>query len=256
MKIHHLRNATLIIESGNDFILIDPMLGDVGSQMYYTFFKFQARKKNPLVPLPKGSKKLLGAVTQCLVTHKHGDHIDSTGVQFLKDRNIPVFCSTKDREYFVKKGLNIASTINYREKEPFIGGFVTGVPAKHGYGFIARQLGNVMGFYIDLPNEPSVYISSDTVYTDDVEKALNELLPAVTVVACGSAQLDLGKPILMSMEDIVKFVKNSPKKVVANHLEALNHCPTTREQLRNELSKNNLLEKVWIPDDGDSIEFA
>ncbi len=256
MRIYHLRSATLIIESGNDFILVDPMLGDVGSQMYYTFFRFQARKKNPLVPLPKDSEMLLEKVTYCLVSHKHADHIDNAGIQFLKDRNIPVFCSNRDREYFVKQGLNIASALNYWKKEPFIDGFITGIPAKHGYGFIARQMGNVMGFYIELPNEPSVYISSDTAYTDNVEKALKELLPAVTVVACGSAQLDLGKPILMSMEDILKFVKNSPKRVIANHLEALNHCPTTREQLKTELGRNNLLEKVWIPDDGDSIEFV
>jgi len=88
-------------------------------------------------------------------------------------------------------------------------------------------MGNVMGFHIDLPDDQSVYISSDTVYTNEVEKALKVLQPDISVVACGSAQMDFGKPILMRMDDIIKFVKNSPKKVMANHLEALNHCPTT-----------------------------
>jgi len=30
MKIHHLRNATFVIESGTHFILIDPMLIEKG----------------------------------------------------------------------------------------------------------------------------------------------------------------------------------------------------------------------------------
>ena len=30
MKIHHIRNATFIIEASNNFILVDPMLGKTG----------------------------------------------------------------------------------------------------------------------------------------------------------------------------------------------------------------------------------
>jgi len=30
MNIHHLRNATFVIESGDAFILVDPMLSGVG----------------------------------------------------------------------------------------------------------------------------------------------------------------------------------------------------------------------------------
>ncbi|MDF1548522.1 MAG: MBL fold metallo-hydrolase [Bacteroidales bacterium] len=255
MKIHHLRSATLIIESGDNFILVDPMLGDVATQPYYTFFRFKARKKNPLVPLLSGSKELLQKVTHCLITHKHQDHIDKEGIRFLTSRNISVLCSLYDKEYFVKQGLNIIQSVDYWGKAAFFGGFITGIPARHGYGYIAKSMGNVMGFYIELPDEPSIYISSDTIYTDDVEKALKNLRPDVAVVACGSAQLDFGKPILMRMDDIIKFVKNSPNKVIANHLEALNHCPATRLQLRKALNNNGLLEKVYIPDDGDTLEI-
>lgn len=60
-----------------------------------------------------------------------------------------------------------------------------------------------------------------------------------------------GGSILMSMTEIVEFIQKAPGKVFANHLEALNHCPVTRKQLREELEKNNLLEKVFIPEDGE-----
>jgi len=41
--------------------------------------------------------------------------------------------------------------------------------------------------------------------------------------------------------------------VVANHLEALNHCPTTRQELRERLRDENLSENIWIPEDGETL---
>ena len=42
---------------------------------------------------------------------------------------------------------------------------------------------------------------------------------------------------------------------MANHLEAVNHCPTTRTQLREKLAENGLSEKTFIPNDGEVIEI-
>jgi len=253
MKIHHLRNATLIIESENNFILVDPMLGKVGTQPPFTLFRFKPRK-NPIAPLPDSSQQILEKVTHCLITHKHPDHIDKDAEKFLKERNIPVVCSEEDSSHFRKRGLNVTQKLKYWASENFLGGTIIGIPARHGYGFIASPMGNVMGFHIELPNTPSIYISADTIFTEDVDRALNELKPDVTIVACGTAQLDIGKPLLMTIEDIIKFVEQSPGKVIANHLEALNHCPTTRKQLRDKLLGEGLLDKVNIPNDGESIE--
>lgn len=112
-----------------------------------------------------------------------------------------------------------------------------------------------MGFYIELPNEPSIYLSSDTIYTEDVDKVLNKYQPAISVVAAGSAQFDFFQPLLMTLEDIVRFTKNAPGKVIANHMEAVNHCPTTRAILKARYKKEGILEKAYIPDDGDWMEI-
>ncbi len=60
----------------------------------------------------------------------------------------------------------------------------------------------------------------------------------------------------MDINDILKFVKNTSGKVIANHMESINHCPLTRKKLRKILIKNNLINKVIIPEDGDVIEIA
>jgi len=254
MKIHHLRNASFILEFKQNFILVDPMLGREGTEPPFTVFRHKPQK-NPIVPFPEASRPLLTKVNHCLITHQHPDHLDKEGTKLLQLQRTPITCSMLDEEDLRKKGLNIQVSVNYWERKEWLDGHITGIPALHGYGFIAKPMGNVMGFYLELPNMPTVYISADTVYTGDVEKVLNEQKPDISILACGCAQLDIGQPLLMTMEDIIKYIKRSEGKIVANHMEALNHCPTTRRQLKERLKKEDLLEKVLIPEDGESIDM-
>ncbi|MEM1259224.1 MAG: MBL fold metallo-hydrolase, partial [Bacteroidota bacterium] len=71
----------------------------------------------------------------------------------------------------------------------------------------------------------------------------------------GSARFDFFKPLLMTVEDILRFIKDSPGKVIANHMEAVNHCPTTRNDLANLVAKENLDHKTYIPEDGEVMAF-
>lgn len=254
MKIHHLRNATLVIETDQHVILVDPMLGKRKTIAPFTIFRYKP-KRNPLVALPKNSREILSKVTHCLITHLHPDHIDKAGEVFLRRKSVAVICNAKDEKELTKRGLNIVQTLNYWEPQPFLDGRIIGIPALHGYGFIAKLMGNVMGFYIELANEKSIYISSDTIFTDDVQKVLVELKPDIATVACGTARLDFGQPLLMRMNDILKFAALAPGKVFANHLEALNHCPTTREELKRALLEKDLLSKTAIPNDGSAVEY-
>ncbi|WP_353777004.1 MBL fold metallo-hydrolase [Winogradskyella sp. 3972H.M.0a.05] len=253
MEIHHIRNATMIIETGEHVILVDPMLGARGTAgPPFTLFRFKP-KRNPIVDLPDNCQPILNKVTHCLITHKHPDHIDKAAESFLKEKNIPVTCSALDESFFKKKGLNVVQVANYWKRDGFLGGKIEGIPARHGYGFVAKPMGNVMGFYFEFENEPSLYLSSDTIYTDDVDKVLRDYKPDISVVASGTAQLDVFQPLLMRIDDIVKFAKTAPGKVIANHLEAVNHCPTKRSYLKARFEQEGLSDKTFIPEDGELI---
>ncbi|GAA5521262.1 MBL fold metallo-hydrolase [Aliifodinibius salicampi] len=254
MRIYHLRNVTMVIETERKVLLVDPMLGDKGTLPPFAFIRSKPRK-NPTVSLPEGSKALLDSVTHAIITHRHPDHLDGAGIAFLKEKEIPVLCSVHDKEILHKQGLAIHKTFDYWEQKEFSGGYITGIPATHGYGFVTKFMGDVMGFLLELPGEPSIYLSSDTIFTNGVNQVLTEYGPDVSVVACGSAQFDIFRPLLMNMDEIIQFVRQSPGKVIANHLEAINHCPTTRKQLRNMLEEEKLQDKVFIPNDGESIEL-
>ena len=103
MKIHHLRNATFVIESGESHIVIDPMLSDKGKLPPFAWFRHKP-ERNPIVSLPDNASQLLDKVTHCLITHsqafgikalQHTDHLDAAGESFLKNKNIPVVCRKK-----------------------------------------------------------------------------------------------------------------------------------------------------------------
>ncbi len=244
----------MVIEANDHVVLVDPMVGPPATMPPFTFFRFKP-KKNPIVPLPENCKPVLERVTHCLLTHQHPDHLDREGVKYLVEKEIPVICSVLDEKAFRKKGLQVVQSVAYWERTDFLGGKIEGIPAQHGYGFVAKPAGNVMGYYIELPDQPTLYLSSDTIYTDDVDKVLKKYRPEVSVVAAGSAQFDIFKPLLMTVEDVIRFVKNAPHKVIANHLEAVNHCPTTREGLNKKLTDLGLIGKTFIPEDGEWMEF-
>ena len=244
----------MVIETEKDVILVDPMIGPVGTFTPFSIIRYKA-KKNPIVPLPVSCQNILSQVTHCLLTHKHPDHLDEEGSQFLLKNQTPVTCSVKEERIFKKRGYNIVNVVEYWNRSSFLEGTIEGIPARHGYGAVAKLAGNVMGFYIELPNQKSIYLSSDTIYTDAVDKVLKNYKPAISVVACGMARLDFLKPLLMTMDDVLKFTQNAPGLVIANHLEAVNHCPTTRAELKQALEKNGLLDKVRIPEDGELMKI-
>lgn len=256
MHIHHLRNATLILETSQQVILVDPALGDQGCIPPLSFFRTKRIQRNPTVPLPPNTEALLSKVTHCLITHLHPDHLDVAGAAWLRAHSIPVYCHRHDVAKLKKQGLTIAQTLDYHQAIPFFGGTLEGIPAVHGYGFVARLMGKVMGFHIALPQEPSVYISSDTIFTPTVQQVLQEQCPDIVAVAAGGARLDIFQPLLMRLEEVVALVEQAPNHVMAHHLEALNHCPTTRTELRQALQKRGLIDKVWIPEDGETKTFT
>lgn len=257
MRLHHLRSATLVAEWGDYRVLIDPMLSDAGTLMPFRWLT-RSRRWNPTVPLPAGTDQRLADVTHALITHcqrGHLDHLDGAGIRLLRDRALPVFCSDSDAEWLRKRGLRVVP-LGADGPQPFLDGTIRRVPCRHGHGWIARFMANGSGYFLDVPDEPTLYISADTVLTADVRGALRDLRPDVTVVAAGSAQLEVGKPILMTLEEVLEVIALAPGAVVANHLEALDHCPTTRKALGEAARARGLEHKLRIPLDGETIDFA
>ena len=116
-------------------------------------------------------------------------------------------------------------------------------------------MGEVSGFVFTSGNE-SVYVAGDTIWCEAVEKALSDFKPKVTVLNAGGAKFLTGDPITMTPDDIMKVHEKLPKtKIIAVHMDTLNHCFIKRTDLSKALLQTKLTSYVQIPDDGEMIEI-
>lgn len=258
MNIHQLRNATIIIESGQHRILVDPMLAPRSALPPLRVFG--ARQRNPLVDLPDSAAEALETVTHCLITHcqkGHFDHLDRAAKRWLREKRIPVICTPHDAEHLRERGLNAQPLPqNHQEPSPFFGGTIRTARCVHGRGLIGRFMEHGVGYLIELPGEPSLYLSGDTVLTPEVQAFIAEHRPQICVVPAGGARFDFGGEIIMGIEDVIALCRIAPGTVVANHLEALSHCPETRADLALAAQQAGLGPRLRVPRDGEIIGFG
>ena len=256
MKITQIRNATIVIETNDKVILVDPMFAKkaaIPSLKYYT----SSKRRNPLVDLPDNFNKLLKTITHCLITHcqkGHFDHLDKAATKWLRDNKIPVYCSQQDFKFLKQKGLKVIE-LNPEKKQLFFNGEISLVPCLHGKGLIGKFMAHGYGYYIEFANEPSLYISGDTILTKTIEQFINSTQPNVIVIPAGGAKFDLGGEIIMGLEESIKVGSLAKGKIIANHLESLDHCPVSREQLLSAVAKKNWQKRFFIPEDGESLLF-
>jgi len=256
MKITQLRNATIIVHINDKAILVDPMLapkGAIPSLKYFT----KKKRRNPLVELPQETEAALKQVTHCLITHcqkGHFDHLDRAGAKWLRENKIPVYCAASDAEYLTKKGLDVHALAEKTENH-FLGGTINLIPCLHGRGVVGKFMAHGFGYMIQLPHEPSLYLAGDTVLTQSVKDCLAKYSPDVSVIPAGGAHFDVGSDVIMGLDEAINVGELSRGKIIANHLEALDHCPVSREQLQKAVKELSWQARFFIPQDGEIIQL-
>jgi len=249
MEIQQLRNATMLVSFGTHRLLVDPMLAKPGAMPGFKMFG-GGRKRNPLVPTPPQTVGALERASAVLITHEHPDHFDSAGRAWTKTAGLPVWANRMDVPRLRRKGFDARAL-----EDGALGVEVEVVPSRHGRGFLGWMLGPVAGYYLAPQGEPSLYITGDSILTDSVREAVQRLQPDIVVAPAGSANMGIGGDILFSADELVELTRLAPGDVVFNHLEALDHCPTTRDGLRQRMRAEGLSERVHIPEDGEALSF-
>ncbi len=256
MRITQLRNATIIVHTGRYNILVDPMLAAKDALPALRLLDGR-RLRNPLVELPRSANAVLEGVTHCLITHcqkGHFDHLDRAGKHWLRERQVPVICTPHDAGHLRQRGLNV-QPLTADPVQPFLGGTIRTVRCTHGRGLVGALMEHGVGYFLEMPGEPSLYLSGDTVLTDEVRQFVRRHQPQVCVVPAGGARFDLGGEIIMGVDEVLEFARIAQGTVVANHLEALSHCPVGRRELRDAAEQAGLAGPVLIPRDGEVMTF-
>ncbi len=230
-------------------ILVDPMLMPKES-----IDPLAGKARNPMVDLPSSIEEITKDVDLVLVTHTHPDHFDPVASATL-NKSIKLINQPADEEFFQKEGFTNAETV--QESTVWNGITIYRTGGEHGSGEILKQMGTVSGFVLQAENQPTIYIVGDSIWIDEVEQSIQKYKPDYIVTNSGGAAFPgfEATPILMDEEQTVSLIKESGNAgVIAVHMDALDHCRTTRTTLRQKAEESGIAkEKLIIPQDGEVI---
>ena len=250
MRLQLLRHATLLVDYAGMRILVDPMLSDAGAMS--AIQNSPQPRPNPLVGLPFPAEQALDGVHLVLVTHTHRDHWDDAAIQ-LVPKDLPLLCQPEDLSKMQATHFVNASAVAPIKYWSHV--CITRTPAQHGTGEIARAMAPASGYVLSSAGEPTLYIAGDTIWYDQVAETIRQHSPQIIVVNSGAAQFLHGDPITMTSGDVVRVCRAAPQaRVIAVHMEAINHCLLTRAELAREAAEAGV--GVEIPEDGEEIFFG
>ena len=232
------RNATVLATVDETTFLVDPLFAPQGSMP--PIDNTPNDRNNPLVPMPDVDRSHDAVV----VTHRHPDHFDEAAVAEL-DADVPLFCQPAEEDAFVEDGFTDVRPVE--ETASFDGVTLRRTPGRHGHGELAEQMGPVSGFVFE--GAETLYLAGDTVWYEPVAETLARFEPDAVVLNGGAARFNEGEPITMGVDDVTAVREATDAAVAVVHMEAINHCLLSREELRDET------EDVLVPEDGERIGF-
>ncbi len=250
-QIQLIRSATLKIFYAGNTILVDPMLGNKGS-----FESYGEIAENPITNLPFTKEEVLENIDFVLVSHLHKDHFDDAAKKLIS-KSLPVFCQPGDKENIESSGFKNVSEI--KNSLNFNSITVHRTLGKHGRGSVEKLMGQVSGFVFQSENEPTIYIIGDSIFNEDVKKAINVHKPQIIITNSGGAFIPGHEDNLILLDEketleLAEYANES--KIITVHLEALDHCSVNRASLKLALLQSNISQKnFFIPNDGEVLEF-
>ncbi|WP_315054882.1 MBL fold metallo-hydrolase [Chryseobacterium indoltheticum] len=244
-----VRNATLVIDYAGKKILVDPMLSQKGA-----IDSWAGIQKNPTVELTIPVEEIVKDIDLVIVTHTHEDHFDKPASSTL-NKSVELIMQPADKEFFKKEGFINATVVE--GQKVWNGITINRVEGKHGSGKVLEMMGKTSGFVLQAKNQPTVYIVGDTIWNEDIKKDIEKFKPDYIIVNSGGALMKdfSDTPIIMNEVQTMALIAASGKaKVIAVHMDALDHCFTTRAILKKKASELKIgQDKLIIPEDGEKL---
>ena len=252
MRFRFIRNATCQIEYAGVRILVDPMLGEKGSQKP---FPNSPRQElfNPLAELPIPLEDLLDP-DMIIVTHLHRDHFDKTAARLLPKDRMVLAQNEKDAEKIRDWGFQRVEIIGDNQVELPEDIHLIRTEAQHSSGEMARLSGPACGVVLQHPDEKTLYITGDTIWYREVEQTLQKYRPDVVAVSCGENMVYGADPLIMGREGVGQIHRTVPGALLIGcHMESLNHWVLSKRELREYARNQGFSDQLIIPEDGEVI---
>lgn len=249
MHIQLIRNATIRFDYAGRRFIIDPYLAAKHSRPSFT-----GKSPNPLVDLPCSPREVIAGIEMAVISHLHSDHFDPMAQELLPEDTV-IICQPEDEEAIRKMGFK--EVLPVHDRMEWNGIAITRTGGQHGSGEVLKDMGIVSGFVFKAKGEPTVYWTGDTIWCEAVAQVIKEVNPDVILThSCGAVW---GKQVLIVMDAVqtVEVCRAAPQsKVVAIHMEALDHATITRAALRQYAEEQGIgPERLLIPEDGEKVAF-
>jgi L-ascorbate metabolism protein UlaG (beta-lactamase superfamily) len=191
------------------------------------------------------------------VTHTHDDHFDKAASKIL-NKSIELINQPADKSFFEKEGFTNATVLDNSKLWNNIS--IHRIEAEHGTGEVLKLMGKTSGFVLKAKNQPTIYIVGDAIWTEDIKRNIKKFKPDYIVVNSGGALIKgyENTPIIMNEMQTMALIGESGKaKVIAVHMDALDHCRTTRKSLSEKAAELHIgKDKLIIPQDGEVIALS
>lgn len=246
MKLQLFRNATIKFDYAGRIVLIDPYLAP-----RHSLPSFTGRSPNPMTELPASIEDILKDVQLVVVSHLHTDHFDGVAKERVP-KNLPLICQPGDETVIREAGFGDVHPLT--ERLDWQGLTFTRREGSHGLGPVVEKMGPVMGFTIEAPGEPKIYWAGDTVLYPPVARTIEATKPDIIITHSCGAKWD-GDLIVMDAAQTIATAELAPKaRVIAFHMEALDHATVSRADLRHATDKAGISpERLFIPADGETL---
>ncbi|WP_318377839.1 MBL fold metallo-hydrolase [Enterobacter sp.] len=258
MQLTQIRNATLKLDYAGVRFLIDPMLSEKDAWPGFSGTA-RAHLRNPMVSLPVSVDALLD-VDVIIVTHTHQDHWDEAAQQLIPKDRLIYTQNESDASLLRSQGF---TAVNVLADANVIAGInVAKTDGQHGsdeaYAIpeVAERLGDACGLVFSREGEKTLYVAGDTIWVAPYAENLEKYAPDVVVLNMGLATVDGIGAIIMGKQDALRTLEVLPSAtVVASHMEAVNHCLLSRDELRAFTAENGIQDRVLVPEDGETLNF-
>ncbi|MFO0745039.1 MAG: MBL fold metallo-hydrolase [Myxococcota bacterium] len=278
MQLTYLGTATLDLRLGHARVLTDPAFDPAGSRYdfgpWYTPKAWFASEKTYATP-PAPER-----VDAILVSHDHhADNLDYAGRRLIAASDAPVVTTLAGARRLARPapggrdsrpgeglGLGARALPLATGKTTSVAGLtITATPARHGPRGTPR-IDEVIGFLIEAPGQPTVWISGDTVLHAPLRAALSELRAAgkridVAVIHCGAVNFPrlpiLGKRLFTfdAAQAIEAIGLLDPGLVVPIHRAGWTHFRQPEAALREAFAAAGLAERTRFLELGETLSL-